>query len=142
LRLIVAGEGPLRGRLEDVAAAAGVSGRVSFAGAVEEQALADLYSGALAVIFPPFDEDYGYVTLEAFLSCKPVVTTTDAGGPLEFVDDGITGLVVEPTAEAIGAAMARLDANRRLAQALGDAGFERARPITWDGVVERLIAHA
>ena len=42
--------------------------------------------GALGVIFPPYDEDYGYVTLEAFLSGKPVVTTTDAGGPTEFVD--------------------------------------------------------
>jgi glycosyltransferase involved in cell wall biosynthesis len=142
LRLVVAGEGPLRTRLENIAAAAGVSARVTFTGGVGEQALADLYSGALAVIFPPFDEDYGYVTLEAFLSRKPVVTTTDAGGPLEFVDDGVTGLVAEPTAPAIGAAMARLGGNRRLAQALGDAGFERARPITWDAVIERLMAHA
>ncbi|HEY7287946.1 MAG TPA: glycosyltransferase family 4 protein [Vicinamibacterales bacterium] len=142
LRLVVAGEGPLRSRLEDVAQEAGVAERVAFAGGLTEQPLADLYSGALAVIFPPFDEDYGYVTLEAFLSRKAVITTTDAGGPLEFVQDGVTGLVVEPTSEALGAAMARLDGNRRLAQALGDAGYERATPITWDNVIERLIAHA
>ena len=59
-----------------------------------------LYAGALGVVFPPFDEDYGYVTLEAFLARKPVVTTTDAGGPLEFVEDDVTGLVVEPAPEA------------------------------------------
>ena len=71
--------------------------------------------GALAVVFPPFDEDYGYVTLEGFLARKPVVTTTDAGGPLEFVEHGVTGLVTDPDPEAIGAAIARLAADRRLA---------------------------
>ena len=141
-RLIVAGDGPLRSRLEEIAADAGVAPRVTFVGGVGPDALADLYAGALAVVFPPFDEDYGYVTLEAFLSRKPVITTTDAGGPLEFVDDGVTGLVVAPTADALGSAIARLHGNRQLAQALGDAGFDRASRITWDGVVERLMAHA
>jgi glycosyltransferase involved in cell wall biosynthesis len=92
------------------------------------------------VVFPPFDEDYGYVTLEAFLARKPVVTTTDAGGPLEFVEDGVTGRVVEPTPDAIGAAIAALAAQRSHAQALGDAGYDRASRITWDGVVDRLMA--
>jgi glycosyltransferase involved in cell wall biosynthesis len=138
-RLVVAGEGPLRSSLEELAAAEGVADRVSFAGGVDEEALVRLYANALAVVFPPFDEDYGYVTLEAFLARRPVVTTTDAGGPLEFVVDGTTGLVTEPRPAAIGAAIARLAADRRLAQRLGDAGFERARAITWDGVVERLM---
>ena len=79
------------------------------------------------------------MTLEAFLARKPVVTTTDAGGPLEFVEDGVTGAVVDPTPEALGAAIARLAPNRTNAQSLGDAGFERARAITWDGVVDRLM---
>ena len=91
-------------------------------------------------MFPPFDEDYGYVTLEAFLARKPVVTTVDAGGPLEFVEDGVTGFVVDPTPEAIGGAIARLASDAALAQSLGDAGYERARAITWDGVVDRLMA--
>ena len=139
-RLVVAGDGPLRGSLEETAAHEGVAHRVTFTGAVDGQALVDLYAGALAVVYPPFDEDYGYVTLEAFLSHKPVVTTTDAGGPLEFVEDGVTGFVVTPTPESIGSAIARLAEGRQLAQALGDAGFERATRITWDGVVERLMA--
>ena len=42
----------------------------------------------LAVLYPPVDEDYGYVTLEGMLSSKPVVTCTDSGGPLEFIADG------------------------------------------------------
>ena len=97
--------------------------------------------GALAVVFPPFDEDYGYVTLEAFLARKPVVTTTDAGGPLEFVDDGVTGL----WSTDAGRRRAR-DRTRSpptggaRAQRSANAGYERARGITWDGVVDRLMA--
>ena len=91
------------------------------------------------MVFPPLDEDYGYVTLEAFLARKPVVTTTDAGGPLEFVVDGVNGLISRPEPDAIAAAIARLAADRALAERLGDAGFERASQITWDGVVERLV---
>jgi len=139
LRLVVVGEGPLRARLEQTAIDAGVGGRVTFAGRVDEHDLVSLYAGALAVVFPPFDEDYGFITLEAFLARKPVVTTIDAGGPLEFVEDGVSGLVVEPAADAIGAAIARLAADRARAAALGDAGYDRARAITWDGVVDRLL---
>jgi glycosyltransferase involved in cell wall biosynthesis len=139
LRLVVVGDGPLRRQLEERAAAEGVADRVTFTGGIAEDALVDLYAGACAVVFPPYDEDYGYITLEAFLARKPVVTTTDAGGPLEFVDDGVTGLVASPDADAIGAAMSRLAQDRRLAQSLGDAGYDRARAITWDGVVERLV---
>jgi glycosyltransferase involved in cell wall biosynthesis len=140
VRLVIVGDGPLRQQLEKKAAAAGVADRVTFTGAIDAAQLVTLYAGALAVVFPPYDEDYGYVTLEAFLARKPVVTTTDAGGPLEFVEDTVTGLVVEPTAEALGGAIARLAADVRFARGLGDAGYERARPITWDGVVDKLMA--
>jgi glycosyltransferase involved in cell wall biosynthesis len=139
VRLVIVGDGPLRAQLEEKATAAGVAHRVVFTGGIDEGQLVRLYAGALAVIFPPFDEDYGYVTLEAFLSRKPVVTTTDAGGPLEFVEDGVTGFVAEPNAVALGAAIAKLAGNAALARALGDAGYQRARVITWDGVVDRLM---
>jgi glycosyltransferase involved in cell wall biosynthesis len=139
LRLVIAGDGPLRRQLEETAIACGVESRVTFTGGIPDDQLARLYAGALAVVFPPFDEDYGYVTLEAFLSRKPVVTTTDAGGPLEFVVDGVNGFVAEPTPESIGTALAVLFADRSRARSMGDAGFDRARLITWDGVVECLL---
>jgi glycosyltransferase involved in cell wall biosynthesis len=140
VRLLVVGEGPLRGHLAEIATASGVADRVTFAGGLDDEHLVRLYAGALGVVFPPFDEDYGYVTLEAFLAHKPVVTAADAGGPLEFVEDGVTGLVAEPTPAAVGAAIARLAADRAHARSLGDAGYDRARSITWDGVVDRLMA--
>jgi glycosyltransferase involved in cell wall biosynthesis len=138
-RLVIVGDGPLRRPLEETAAAESVADRVTFTGGIDEAALVDLYAGACAVVFPPYDEDYGYITLEAFLARKPVITTSDAGGPLEFVDDGVTGLVAAPDADSLGAAMSKLAQDRRLARSLGDAGYERARAITWDGVVERLV---
>ena len=141
VRLLVVGEGPLRAQLAETATEGGVADRVTFAGGIDDEHLTRLYAGALAVVFPPFDEDYGYVTLEAFLAHKPVVTTTDAGGPLEFVEDGVTGLVAEPTPESIGAAIAHLAADRARARSLGDAGYDRARTITWDGVVQKLMAN-
>jgi glycosyltransferase involved in cell wall biosynthesis len=142
IRLLIAGDGPLGGTLRQIAAATGVAHRVTFASGVDDPHLVDLYANALAVVFPPFDEDYGYVTLEAFLARKAVITTSDAGGPLEFVENDVTGLVTEPTPEALGAAIGRLAADRARARALGEAGYERARTITWDGVVSRLMADA
>jgi glycosyltransferase involved in cell wall biosynthesis len=133
------GRGAARPPLEALARDLGIADRITFAGLVDDRELVDLYAGALAVIYPPFDEDYGYVTLEAFMARKPLITVTDAGGPLEFVVDGVNGLIAEPSAEALTAAIARLAADRALAKRLGDAGYERAKLITWDGVVDRLV---
>jgi glycosyltransferase involved in cell wall biosynthesis len=139
LRLVVAGDGTQRANVERLAAARGVRDRVTFLGAVGDDELVGLYRDALAVVYPPYDEDFGYVTLEAFLARKPVVTCVDSGGPNEFVEDGVNGFVCDPAPEAIGDALGRLAADRRRAAAFGDAGHERASRITWDGVVEKLV---
>ena len=138
-RLILVGDGSLRARAEQTAANAGVADRVTFAGPASADKLVELYADALAVIYAPFDEDYGYVTLEAFLAEKPVITAHDSGGILEFVVDGENGFVCPPDPEALAHAVARLAADRQLAARLGRAGHARARTVTWDGVVERLL---
>ena len=139
LRLKVAGTGTQGEAFAALAASLGVADRVDFLGEVDDETLLSLYAGALAVVFPPYDEDFGYITLEAFLSHKAVITTTDAGGPNEFVVDGVNGYSCAPDPAALGHAMARLDGDRRLAASLGDAGYDRARTITWTGVIERLV---
>ena len=139
IRMIVAGEGTQRANIERAAHEAGVADRVDFAGAVDDDTLIELYAGALAVVFAPFDEDFGYVTLEAFLSRKPVVTATDSGGPNEFVADGVNGFVRPPAPDAFAEAINALARDRRRAAALGEAGYERARTVTWDGVIEKLV---
>ncbi len=141
LRLVIVGEGSRRAFIERTAEEAGVADRVTFTGAIDEEALIALYREALALVYVPYDEDYGLATLEAFLAERPVVTATDSGGTLEFVSDGVTGHVVAPTAEAVAAAIATLDADRLGARALGRSGLEVARGITWDGVIDRLVQH-
>jgi glycosyltransferase involved in cell wall biosynthesis len=138
-RLVVVGEGTQEANLRRLAEDLAVADRVRFEGATSDERLIELYAGALAVIYAPFDEDYGYVTLEAFLARKPVVTARDSGGTLEFVEDGVNGLVCDPEPAAVAAAFSRLDADRARARALGDAGCDRARLVTWDGVIERLV---
>jgi glycosyltransferase involved in cell wall biosynthesis len=140
IRLVVAGDGTQRAHVERAAHEAGVAGRVDFLGTVEDDRLLELYRGALAVLYPPFDEDFGYVTLEAFLARKPVVTATDSGGPNEFVVDGVNGFVRAPEPAEFAAAVNVLAADRRRAASLGDAGYDRARTITWDGVIEKLVS--
>ena len=140
IRMVVAGDGTQRANVERVAHEAGVADRIDFLGAVDDEQLVALYRDTLAVLYPPYDEDFGYVTLEAFLSRKPVVTTIDAGGPNEFVVDGVNGRSVAPEPEAIAEAINGLARDRARAAAMGDAGFERARGITWDGVIEKLVS--
>lgn len=138
LQLWIAGTGSHRDAFERLAESLDVAHRVRFLGEVDDDQLIDLYAGALAVIYPPYDEDFGYVTLEAFLSRKPVITTHDAGEPTAFVVHGENGLVAEPSAAALGQAIADLAAGRARAARMGEAGYERARLITWSAAIERL----
>jgi glycosyltransferase involved in cell wall biosynthesis len=135
-RVVVAGDGPDRGRLESIAP----NGRVEFAGRVSDEELARLYAECLAVYYAPLDEDYGLVPLEAFRSEKPVITTTDAGGPLEFVTDRENGLVTEPRAAAVAEACGWLAAHPEERRAMGLAGKAVAERLTWGAAIEKLLA--
>jgi glycosyltransferase involved in cell wall biosynthesis len=137
-RAVVVGDGPDRAVLEALAAAPDLAGRVEFLGRVDDARLRDLYARAGAVFYAPHDEDYGLVTLEAMQSRRPVVTTRDAGGPLEFVAHGETGLVTDSDPAAIGAALASLIEDPAAARRLGEAGFESVRGLSWDTVIEAL----
>ncbi len=139
---LIAGRGTQSGALEQLVKQLGVGHRVKFLGALDEAALLAFYARSLAVFFAPYDEDYGYVTLEAMLAAKPVITCTDSGGPLEFVIDGETGRVVEPSPEAIADAIEMLCSNRSAARMMGEAGLERyhRQDISWDRVLQELLA--
>jgi glycosyltransferase involved in cell wall biosynthesis len=127
--------------LKTLAAKFNVPDRVEWLGTVTEDQKVSLYARSLAVVYPPFDEDYGYVTLEAMLSSKPVLTCTDSGGPLEFVTHRENGLIAEPNPGALAAAMDEVWLDPRQARAWGQAGrsFYDARDITWQNVVGRLL---
>ncbi len=122
--------------------ALGLGGRAEWLGAVNEEDKRALYAHALGVVFPPHDEDYGYVTLEAMLAGKPVVTCADSGGPLEFVRAGVTGLVADPTPEALGAVLDALWDAPAEATRMGAAGRRHYEglEVSWRQVVQRLTS--
>jgi glycosyltransferase involved in cell wall biosynthesis len=134
--LQIAGTGPQAQHLRELAAG---DPRISLTGFLNDDQLAEAYAGSLAVLFAPYQEDYGYITLEAMLSGKPVITTTDSGGPTELIEDGLDGLVVDPDPAAIGGAIERLLRNRRAARRMGRAGQHRARQVSWERVVATLL---
>jgi glycosyltransferase involved in cell wall biosynthesis len=127
--------------LQSLASEFNVQKRVEWLGQITEQEKRALYARALGIIFPPVDEDYGYVTLEAMLASKPLITCHDAGAPLEFVIDGATGLITEPDPKAVAVAMDRLWQDRQLAHSLGQAARQRydSLNISWTSVIERLV---
>jgi glycosyltransferase involved in cell wall biosynthesis len=140
VKLVLVGEGPDEPAIRAQIARHRLEGRVQLAGRVPDERLHELYLGALGVYYGPFDEDYGYVTIEGFAAHRPVVTLTDAGGPLEFVTDGETGLVTPPEPEAIAHAFDRLFSNRPQARKMGGAGnaLIRERVPGWPEIVARL----
>lgn len=142
LHLLLAGRGGQERRYRELAARLGVGDRVRFLGEISETEKVAFYARSLAVCFPTFDEDYGYITLEAMLAAKPVITCSDAGGPLAFVADGDTGRVVAPSAAALADAIDDLAARPAHAAALGRAGRARyhALGISWTSTIERLLA--
>lgn len=127
--------------LKSMAVDYGIDDRIQWSGYVDDNTKRTLYAHSLGVLYPTKDEDYGYITLEAMLSSKPVITCTDSGGTLEFIKNGETGIVTEPEPKALAAAMDRLWEDRTKAKKLGLAGhdFYRSLNITWDRVVEKLL---
>lgn len=128
--------------LKDLARQLRVHDRIEWLGQVSEEEKRDLYARSLAVIYPPLDEDYGYVTLEAMLAAKPVITCNDSGGPLEFVTHNGSGLIAEPDARSLAATLDQVWQDRTLAHKLGQQGLSQYRDlnITWQNVVEKLTS--
>jgi glycosyltransferase involved in cell wall biosynthesis len=135
--LHIAGSGPDEARLRAVAA--DHSG-ISFLGRVTDAVLAQEYARAVCVPFVPRDEDYGLITLEAMLAAKPVITTTDSGGPLELIEHQRSGLIVEPDVAALAGAMHRVCADLPEALNMGLAAQASVAHLNWNTLCDALLA--
>jgi len=120
----------------------GVSDRVKLVGFVSHAEMIDLYANALGICYVPFDEDYGYVTLEGMFSAKPVIVTNDSGGPTEFIDHDRDGFIVDPEPQALAEALDRLYSDRSRAKKMGASGRDKvtAMNLSWKNVVEQLVS--
>jgi glycosyltransferase involved in cell wall biosynthesis len=136
VRCKIAGDGPLRGALADRVRRHGLERRVDFLGRVTDD---DLYRDCLAVYYAPYDEDFGFVTVEAFKAAKPILTAADSGAVLELVRHDENGRV-HPAGDA--AAFARsldlLWRERERAEVLGRRGLETVAGLGWDRVIAEL----
>jgi glycosyltransferase involved in cell wall biosynthesis len=114
--------------------------RVELRGFVPEEEILKLYRDALAVCYLPWDEDYGYVSLEAMYAGKPLIVARDGGGATEFIEDGIEGLLVDPMPQDVARAIDELYLDRRRAKQMGEHGREKvlAMNLSWPNVVEKL----
>ncbi len=140
LAIVFSGDGGQRDVLRAQVERLGLGHRVRFLGHITEAEKRAFYAHSLAVCFPAFDEDYGYITLEAMLSSKPVITCTDSGGPLEFIRDGENGWVELPEPRALAQRLDWLHAHQDQAVAAGHAArasYEQAG-LSWQHVVARL----
>ncbi len=140
VRLKIAGRGPLEPALRELAEARGVASRVDFLGFVSDEDLLTLLATARAAVYTPVNEDYGYVTLEAFLSSKTLVTTSDTGGVLEFATKE-SGFIAAPDARSLGEAMSSAwnTPPSRLRE-MAEVGRAKVAPIQWDAVIDALTA--
>ncbi len=118
-----------------------VADRISWFDWVSDEEKQRFYARARAVLFTPLDEDYGYVTLEAMLSSKAVVTCSDSGGPLEFVDHEVNGLVAQPTPDSLGEHLDQLWGDPGFAVKAGRLGKEKYHSLnlSWKHVVQTLL---
>ncbi len=113
--------------------------RVEFLGRVSDAELLSLYARAFAVYYAPFDEDYGFVTLEAIASRRPVITAMDSGTVLEYVEHEKNGLVTEAREHALAEACNRLLRDESLYARLSSAQDE-VKTHSWDEIISTLTA--
>lgn len=139
LGIKIAGDGEQWVLLRERIKTLGLDGRVELLGTISDAELVTHYARCRAVCFAPQNEDYGFVTLEAFRSGKAVLTASDSGGPAELVEDGVNGFVRAPTPEALAAALDEVASDRGLAERLGQAALAASREHTWERAVAELL---
>lgn len=139
VQCIIAGSGPEKENLEKLIYKLGLEHRVKLVGFVTDADLLKYLAECLCVYYAPYDEDYGYVTLEAFLSKKPIITFEDSGGVLEFVVDEQNGFIATNNEiEQISNKINFLNRNKTIASSMGESGYNIAKNISWDDVIDRL----
>ena len=141
VRLILAGSTNNLERYSALMKQPKLAGRVEWRGHVSEKEMIDLYANALAVGYLPFDEDYGYVSLEAMLSGKALLVAADSGGAAEFIEDGREGFLVDPAPDAIAERIDKLFQDRALTRQMGARGREKIQSmnLSWQHVVEKIV---
>lgn len=139
IKAVIIGQGPDEKRLKEMITQFNLTPRVQLIPKGDEKTILDHYARCRAVFFAPFQEDYGFVTGEAFACSKPVITTTDSGGPSELVEDSQSGYILPPEPKLIAEKIDLLANHPELAEKLGQHGHSFISSLSWEKTVEKLI---
>jgi glycosyltransferase involved in cell wall biosynthesis len=139
IKCLIVGRGADKDRLLESIEHLDLRHKVHLLGYLSDDEVIRHYANALAVFYAPYDEDYGYATIEAFLSKRPVITTIDSGGVLEFVRHQENGFLTDNDPKQIAERVDWLYTNRHKCSDLGANGYELVKHISWDSVIERLV---
>jgi glycosyltransferase involved in cell wall biosynthesis len=118
-----------------------LSEKVLILGEVDSSVISEYYAKCLCVVFIPKDEDYGLVTIESLFYKKPVITTFDSGGPLEFISHGYNGLITQARSESIARSIDEIS-NKIYTKELGINAYKKYNDLNlnWDFVIDNLIS--
>lgn len=139
LKAVIIGEGPEQKEIIQKIKDNKLEERILLLGKSDEKTVLRHFATCRAVFFAPEQEDYGFVTGEAFSSRKPVLTATDSGGPAELVISGESGFVCDPNPESMAEKMDLLAEDEALAQRMGKNGYDFISQINWEQTVKKLV---
>lgn len=139
LKAVIIGTGPEENNLIRKINDANLEKRISLLGAANEETVLKHFARSRAVFFSPLREDYGFVTGEAFMSRKAVITTSDSGGPAELVENGKTGYILKNDPREIALKLDELAENKPLAEKLGNNAHKFISRLTWENTVKKLV---
>jgi glycosyltransferase involved in cell wall biosynthesis len=141
IKAIIAGVGGERENYQHLINGLDLNHKVKLIGEITQKEKFAFFANSLAIIYPPFDEDYGYITLEAMLSSKAVITSVDSGGVLEFVEDNSTGFIINPNPKELAEKIDWLYFNKARVKEMGERGKELylSKNISWQNVVSNLL---
>lgn len=139
MKVYIAGEGEEESNLAALIESKNLASRVRLLGRVTEEEKHQMIMECRAFYFMPYAEEYGIAAVEAMKRSKAVITATDSGGPLDFVFDNKTGLVVVPEAAQVASAIDALADDEEAAVRLGKAAAEIVKDITWENTVKKIV---
>jgi glycosyltransferase involved in cell wall biosynthesis len=138
-RLLVVGDGYMRGELESLADAEHVRGSTTFAGFVSDSDLVDVIKSSDMVAIPSRFEPFGIIALEAMAAGSPIVVSR-VGGLAEIVEDGVDGLEADPNdPSSLARAAIRVLSDQELASRLSAEAKKKVKAYNWESAASKTL---
>ncbi|MDO8601239.1 MAG: glycosyltransferase [bacterium] len=139
IRLSIIGDGSERKNLEDLVKKLGLAERVKFLGEIPNEKIPEYLAGADCFVLPSLKEGFGIAVLEAMAAGVPVIASR-VGGILDIIEDGKTGLLIEPgNPEEIAKAISKIYQDSTLRGQLINNAMAELKRYNWQDIAERVF---